>query len=52
MRMSGEAGRREIPLVTLDLNLTFMKTPESGLVDIYKNRQINLISNTEGTRDC
>ena len=29
-KMSSEAARREKPLVTLDLNLTFMQTPGSG----------------------
>ena len=29
-RESREAARREKPLVTLDLNLTFMQTPGSG----------------------
>ena len=29
-KTSREAARREKPLVTLDLNLTFMQTPRSG----------------------
>ena len=30
VKTTPEAARREIPLVTLDLNVTFMQTPGSG----------------------
>ena len=48
-RTARERRTEKKPLVTLDLNLTFMQTPGSGsdpgvgLVDIFTNTQINTI---------
>ena len=62
MKTSPEAARREKPLVTLDLNLTFMRTPGSGSAPqarigwyVLQTRKslllVRLTGNTEGTRD-
>ena len=47
---SREAAKKEKPLVTLDLNLTFIRRHQGqdltlglGLVDIFKNTQISMI---------